>query len=144
MDDTGLHNIIHYSSYKSRRLVRSTMGAELYAFCDAFDNAYLLKRELQSMLNENVPLNMLTDSDSVFKSIMKGTKSTEKRLMLDIMAARDAYHNMEISKIGWILDTDNPADGLTKNKPCSRLEQLLDTGYCPIPVKQWILRGVDV
>lgn len=36
-DKSGKCNILHYASYKSRRVRRSVLGAEVYAFADAFD-----------------------------------------------------------------------------------------------------------
>ena len=39
-------NILHYVSHKSRRVTRSVLGAETYAFADAFDFAYCAKKDL--------------------------------------------------------------------------------------------------
>ncbi len=36
--------VLHYASYKSRRVARSVVGAETYAFADAFDLAYCAKQ----------------------------------------------------------------------------------------------------
>jgi hypothetical protein len=36
-------NIIHYSSYKSKRVTTSVLGCEFHAFADAFDCAFTLK-----------------------------------------------------------------------------------------------------
>lgn len=139
-DNTNRCNVIHFSSYKSRRVVRSVMGAELYAFADAFDLAFLLKTDLETMLSAKVPLIMMIDSDSVFKVIVKNTSTTEKRLMIDIRAAREAYESQEISDVGWIRGSDNPADGLTKPGRCEALENILDRGLVNIPVQQWVVR----
>ena len=38
-------NILHYVSHKSRRVTRSVLGAETYAFADAFDFAYCAKKD---------------------------------------------------------------------------------------------------
>ncbi len=37
---------LHYASYKSRRVARSVLGAETYAFADAYDFAYCAKKDL--------------------------------------------------------------------------------------------------
>lgn len=39
-------NILYYSSHKSKRIVRSVLGGEVYAFADAFDVTYTIKRDL--------------------------------------------------------------------------------------------------
>lgn len=36
-------HILHYSSHKSRRTVRSVMGGETYSFADGFDSGYTLR-----------------------------------------------------------------------------------------------------
>lgn len=139
-DSSGKCNILHFSSYKSKRVTRSVLGAEVLAFADGFDYAYLLRHDLKRMLNKDIPLAMLTDSESLFKCIVKSTTTTEKRLMIDIEAGREAYGKQEISDIGWIRTDDNPADGLTKSVLCPSLERLLDTGFLDVPVQQWVVR----
>lgn len=131
----GKCNILHFSYYKSKRVTRSVMGAEVLAFADGFDYAYLLRRDLQHILDQPLPLAMLTDSERLFKTIAKSTTTTEKLLMIDIQAAREAYGKQEISDVGWIRSEDNPADGLTKPAPCEALERLLDTGMGNVPVQ---------
>ena len=42
--------ILHYASYKSRRVAKSVLGAESYAFADAYNLGYCLKKELELML----------------------------------------------------------------------------------------------
>ena len=84
---------------------------------------------------------MFTDSESLFKVIVKSTTTTEKRLMIDIKAGREAYDASEISDVGWVSSNDNPADGLTKEKRCSLLEKLLDSGRLDVVAKQWIIRS---
>lgn len=43
-------NVLYFSSHKSRRIVRSVLGGEVYAFADSFDVAYTLKRDLESIM----------------------------------------------------------------------------------------------
>lgn len=116
------------------------MGAEVLAFADRFDYAFLLKHDLQRIIGDDLPLAMRTDSESLFKTIVKSTTTTDKRLMIDIQAARESYGKQEISDIGWIRSEDNPADGLTKPTPCRALEHLLHTGSLDVNIQQWVLR----
>ena len=140
-DSSGRANLLHFASHKSRRVTRSVMGAEVLAFADGFDFAFLLRHDLRGIMKQKLPLAMFTDSDSLFKTIVKSTTTTEKRLMIDVEAAREAYGRQDISDVGWIRSQDNPADGLTKRGRCEPLERFLDTGYLNVPVQQWIIRS---
>ena len=93
-------------------------------------------------LSLKIPLSMFTDSESLFKVIIKSSTTTEKKLIIDVKAAPGAYDRAEISDIGWICSKDNPADGLTKAKRCDLLEHVLYTGRCDVQAKQWIVRNV--
>jgi hypothetical protein len=65
-DKTGKCNILYYSSHKSRRVTGSVLGGEAYAFADAFDQAFILRHDRQSIIKRKVPLTILTDSKSLF------------------------------------------------------------------------------
>lgn len=45
----------------------SVLGAEVLAFADGFDYAYLLRPDLRRMLGLEIQLTMLTDSETLFK-----------------------------------------------------------------------------
>ena len=139
-DNSKRCNILHFTSYKSRRTVRSVMGGELYAFSDGFDYAYLMKHDLEDIFGRRVPLMMLTDSEALFRVVVRSSTTTEKRMMIDLQAAREAYCAQEIDDIGWIRSNDNPADGLTKVKRWDALTELLDTGRWSGEIMQWVIR----
>ncbi len=47
---------LHYASYKSRRVARSILDAEKYAFAGACDFSYCAKKDLETVLDRTVPL----------------------------------------------------------------------------------------
>ena len=129
-----------FKSYKAKRLCRSAMAAEVIAFSDLFDSAYTLKRELSILLNRTISLELFTDSKSLFDAISKGSRTSEKRLMLDVATARQGFRSGEISNIGLVRSERNVADGLTKPMAQAALREILQTGeHSPSPV-QWIIR----
>lgn len=69
-DNSGKSNILHYSSYKSKRIFRSVIAGETHAFADAFDVAYTMRQEIRRVLRKDVKLTMLTDSMSLFKVLI--------------------------------------------------------------------------
>ena len=135
----GCH-ISDFASKKSRRIVRSILGGEVYAFTDGFDCAFVIRHDLQKQYGRNIPLQMRTDSKQMFDVITKASHTSERRLMIDIAATREAYNANEVSNVGLLGSENNVADGLTKPKYCKALEALLRTGKDENPVEQWIIR----
>ena len=89
-----------YKSFKSKRVTRSVLGAETLAFAEAFDCVYVLKVDLENSLGQKTHMRMLMDSSSLFDVFTKNSTTTEKRLMIDVAAAREAYKSFEISDFG--------------------------------------------
>lgn len=133
-------NVIYFSSHKSRRIVRSVLGGEIYAFADAFDVAYIIKRDLELILERSVRLQMFTDSKSLFDIITKCSSTTEKRLLIDVKAVREAYEKFEVSDVGFVRTENNPADSFTKLKPNDALQRILSHNKSDFPIDQWIVR----
>lgn len=71
--------------------MRSVLFAEVMEFADLFDDEFVIHTELEKILNRAVPLHLLTDSESLFHIISKGSPTSEKRITLDIYVARQAY-----------------------------------------------------
>lgn len=133
-------NILQFSSQKSRRITSSVLGAEVYAFAGCFYAAFSLKRNLESMTNSTIRLQMLTDSKSLFDVIKKCSTTAEKRLMIDIKVVRQAYEKFEFSGVGFVRSDNNPADSFTKHKPNSALMKIIHTNKCNFEIEQWISR----
>lgn len=65
------------------------MAGEVIAFADMSDEAVTLTKEVGHLLHRLVMLQLLTDSKYLFHVISKGSRTSEKRLMLEIAAARE-------------------------------------------------------
>jgi Reverse transcriptase (RNA-dependent DNA polymerase) len=138
-DGSGNCNLIRYRSYKARRVTRSILGGEVHAFADAFDEAFVLRHDLELMLGQKVPLKMYTDSKSLFDVVTRATYTAERRLMIDVEATRQAYIRRDIDDIGLLASEHNVADGLTKDMVQTQLKMAMN-GTLKHPVKQWIVR----
>jgi len=79
--------VLTYSSRKARRIVRSIMAGEVYAFADAFDAAYIIKHYQELVYNQLLHLVMLTDSKQTFDVITRATNTTERRLIIYFVVA---------------------------------------------------------
>jgi hypothetical protein len=142
-DAAGNANIIHWSSIKCKRVTQSILAAELYAMTHRFDAAAAIKLTITELLHllEPLPLTICTDSKSLYECLVKLSTTQEKRLMIDLMCLRQSYERHKIAEIKWISGDSNPADAMTKSKPCRALEALINTNRLYIEVSAWVERS---
>lgn len=114
VDNQGNSGATTFKYYKSKRIVRSAMADEFIAVSDMFDTASATVSEIEDLYGRHIPLQLFTYSKSLFDVISKGSLSSEKRLMLDVVAARAVFRDRLISDIGFVRRDRNLADGLTK------------------------------
>jgi hypothetical protein len=98
-DAHGNANIVHYLSVKARRVTRSTFAAELYAVIQGFDIGSAINSTLRKIIHMDIPLILATDSKSLYDCFVRLGTVTEKRLMIDIMAMRQAYERREVAEV---------------------------------------------
>ena len=119
------------------------MAGETLAFMAGYDSAYLLRHDLQNMLCVKIPLIMMTDSKQVFDVLTRVKYTTEKQLMVDIAAAREAYDENIISNFGLIRSEFNLADSMTKIGSHSALLTVMQDCHLKHPVEQFIIRSTN-
>lgn len=117
MDDKNNANNVHYGSTKSKRITRSVLAAELFAMVQGFDVCSTIRIAINEMFDRSVPLNIYTDSRSLFDCQTNINRTTEKRLLIDLCMLRESYERREISEVFWIPTHQNPADAFTKTSP---------------------------
>ena len=117
------------------------MAGEVIAFSDLFDVDSTLGEELGLLLGYRMPVQLLTASKSLFDFISKGSRTSEKRMMLDIAAAREGFKDKTISDIGFVRSSQNIADGLTKAMQQRALQTVLTNVFLSVTPEQWIIRN---
>jgi hypothetical protein len=60
--------------------------------------------------------------------------------MIDVMCLRQAYERRQVTEVKWIDGDTNPADAMTKGKPCTALSQLIDTNRVELQAVGWVER----
>ena len=140
IDGNNRANIIHWSSIKCKRITRSVLASGLYAMAHGFDTGAAIKATVEKILQlqKPLPLILCTDSKSLYHCLVKLGTTQEKRLMVDLMCLRQSYERREIAEIKWIDGGSNPADTMTKNKPCQALKELIDTNTVNLKVTEWV------
>lgn len=76
-DKYNNENLIKYASVKSRRVIRSVLGADMFALEDACDAAILLQHDLNIIINKTLKISLLTDSATIFNFIIRNAPTTE-------------------------------------------------------------------
>lgn len=99
-----------------------------------------IKHDLETILRQQIPIYMMADSKGLFYMITRNSYSSERRLMIDIAAIREAYGKREIEGVAHVLGTNNPADALTKIVHSEALLALIKGSCIPV-VSQWVMRG---
>jgi len=105
-----------------------------------FDIGAAIKSTVDRILDINLPLVMCTDSKSLYDCLVRLGTTQEKRLMIDVMCLRQAYERREITEVKWIDGNTNPADAMTKGKPCPALTQLINTNTVQLKAVGWVER----
>ena len=90
-----------------------------------------------------VPIIICTDSLSLYECLVKLGTTKEKRLMIDIMALREAYERGDLTDVRWIDGRDNPADCMTKSGPNAAMEKLINTNEVELRVQGWVNRDTN-
>lgn len=89
-DEQGRFHVIDFASMKCRRVVRSILDGEVYAFADVFDKTFMVHHDLGKIYKRTIPLRIYSDSLQMFHVITMLSSTTERRLMIGICAAREA------------------------------------------------------
>ena len=99
---------------KFAALIDRYLVVKFTLFVEAFDYAFIIRYDLRSILGKHIPLQMLTNSKSLFDFITNSSITTECRLMIDIKAVCEAYKSMLISDVGLLRSHKYPADAFTE------------------------------
>ena len=109
-----------------------------------FDVRATIKSTIKKILQTTLLLILCTDSKSLYDCLVKLGTTQEKWLMVDLMCLQQSYKRQEIAEIKWIDGNSNPADAMTKSKPCQALRDLINTNTVKLEVTRWVERvGVD-
>jgi hypothetical protein len=124
-------NLINTSSIKYKYITRSNLVSEICGIIDSLDLAYITVATLKIIIDQRnlpkIPIVFYIDSKFLYEYIMKLRTTKEKRLIIDIIAIRQAYEKKELFEICHIDRQNNPADTMTNLLFNKVLEKFVDT-----------------
>ncbi|XP_066923739.1 uncharacterized protein [Clytia hemisphaerica] len=114
-DVMGRCTAISWSSNKVKRVVRSTLAAETLSFSDGAESGIYLSNMLQEFAPQlqDLQINCITDSRSLFESAGTSTAVSDKRLRVEINCIREMIKKNEIA-IKWVKGESQLRNVLTK------------------------------
>ncbi len=136
-------NILHWSSIKCKRVIRSVLAAELFAMIHDFDVESILKSILIKLLDKKISISLIltTDSKFLYDCLIRLSIIVEKRLMIDVMTLRQFYERREITEIIWIHEINNFVDFMIKTKSSSALRTMIDINQINLNTTEWVKRA---
>ena len=117
------------------------MGAEKFGLVNACDAAIIIQHDLSHILKKTLKIVVLTDSETLFNVIIRNGPTSEKRLMIDIKCAGEAYNTNIIEDIIWIRRNFNIGDAITKAAVSNELVKTLRTGKIHFEIERSIIRN---
>lgn len=114
------------SSHQAENVTRS-VGSEVMAFEDEFDKGFVIKKDLETMLQKTVPIEMYTDRLLFFDTISKSADPTEKCMQIDLKCAKNGYEAGDIEVIYLIRSKYNLSEFLKKSKAISALSDCMNS-----------------
>ena len=124
--------VLAWSSNKIKRVVKSTLAAEMLSLSDALDYAIYLRyivMELTALEKGEVPISAYVDNKSVVDALHSTKAVEDKRLRIDIGAIKQLMKRKEVASIQWIPGKMMLANVLTKRGAASfDILELLQSG----------------
>ena len=142
-DLCGPCHLIQWASKFTCKLVKSSLGGEVYAFSEMLDHMSMLRDFFGHFTDLFSGMAGLGDCESLATHLKKDKLITEKFLVRHFLAIQQATELQELENALGILGKMNPADGLTKlHSEVLPLFRLMEAGtYNPGCFRP--LKGVD-
>ncbi|KAJ8029373.1 hypothetical protein HOLleu_28751 [Holothuria leucospilota] len=109
----------HGSPRKLSQLCLVPIAAETLALTDAIDTGMFLALFYSEMAcgrakPEIIPLECITNNQSLFENLHSTNLVCEKQLMTDISGIKELLQSKQVESVGWSPTKTQPADCLTK------------------------------
>ena len=115
VNSEGLFVPLAWQSKKLKRVVKSTLVAEILAAVEVVETGFLLTSILKELRNSqsSIDIECFTDNQALFDTVHSTNSIIDKRLRVDMAILREMVHKKEVL-IKWVETKDQLADALTK------------------------------
>ncbi len=137
-DATNMTNILHWSSFKCKKVIRNVLAAKLYAMIYDFDVRSVLKITFTKMFQIIICLILIIDFKSLYDCLIRLDTIVKKRLMINVIILKQSYERREIIEIKWINDENNLANLMIKTKAFLTLKKMIDINQIKLDSEKWV------
>ena len=113
---SGPCHILQWTSKITRKLVKSSLGGEVYAFSEMIDHMALIRDFFAPFVGLSPGMVGMEDRESLFSHLRNKKTITEKYLIRHFLSIQQALEEEDLENAYWLPGTENPADGMTKVK----------------------------
>ena len=126
---SGPRHVLQWTSKFTRKLVKSSLGGEVYAFSEMVGHMALLREFCAPFSRISPSMVGMGDCESLFTHLKNRKMVAEKYLVRHVLRIQQFIEDGELGNTYWLPGVENPADGLAKIKSeMGPISSLLDTG----------------
>ena len=117
MDNRGQCCPIAWNAHKIKRVVRSTLAAEMLSLQEGLETSFYYRQMLADILSiepKTIKIEAYVDNKSVIEAISSTKMVDDKRLRVDVAAIQELLKLNNINKIEWIPGHLQLANSMTK------------------------------
>merc|ERR1712215_449403 len=96
---SGPCHILQWTSKFTRKLVKSSLGGEVYAFSEMLDHMSMLREFYGNFAGSKPGMIGLEDCESLFTHLRKSKSITEKFLDRHFMSIQQAFEENELNNV---------------------------------------------
>ena len=131
--------VLAWSCAKIKRVVKSTLAAEMLSLSDGLEHAIYLRHVILELIGQkDIPISAVVDNQSVVDSVYSTKAVEDKRLRIDVGSIKELLNRKEVDRVCWVPGSAMIADVLTKRGVANYdIIQLLQSGQLPPDLKEF-------
>ena len=108
---------LSWKSTKIKRVVKSTLSAEMLSLQEAIEDAIYVREMVTTVMNftQAIPITAYVDNKSVIQALRSTKMVDDKRLRLDIASIKENLIKNDIHEINWVSGDKQLANCMTKH-----------------------------
>lgn len=112
--ENKLSHHVYWTSFKSKQSAGLSFGSKVMTFAKCFDMAFSFEHDMKCTLRKHILFSMVFYPQYLLDVVTEATRTTGKRLTIDLQSLKDVYKSFELSKVALVQSVFDIADVHTK------------------------------